>query len=244
MARSKGPKWCDQVFSSFYLCSASLCVLGKFPHHSLPQDGSSLFSINHLLMIVYQSTHAQRTSFQDLCWVLKVSGSMILHACMRSHFSCVRLFVTLWTVAHQAPWSMGFSRQECWSGLDISFSRDLSDPRTEPVSCVSCTGKQILYHCAIWKPQTGLEDPQSSPEANGTRIPGLPAKTEKIWSIFFNTSPECPGFFRPRTWAPSLCLLGHWTDEMVHWGNITSVEGTAKDKPGEHLPLRGQQRNK
>ena len=31
--------------------------------------------------------------------------------------SCVRLFVTLWTVAHQAPLSMGFSRQEYWSGL-------------------------------------------------------------------------------------------------------------------------------
>ena len=31
--------------------------------------------------------------------------------------SCVRLFVTLWTVAYQAPASMGFSRQEYWSGL-------------------------------------------------------------------------------------------------------------------------------
>ena len=32
-------------------------------------------------------------------------------------FSCVRLFVTPWTVAYQAPLSMGFSRQDCWSGL-------------------------------------------------------------------------------------------------------------------------------
>ena len=36
---------------------------------------------------------------------------------MLSHFSHVRLFATLWTVGHQAPWSMGFSRQEYWSGL-------------------------------------------------------------------------------------------------------------------------------
>ena len=36
---------------------------------------------------------------------------------MLSHFSRVQLFATLWTVAHQAPLSMGFSRQECWSGL-------------------------------------------------------------------------------------------------------------------------------
>ena len=34
-----------------------------------------------------------------------------------SHFSFVRLFVTLCTIASQDPWSMGFSRQECWSGL-------------------------------------------------------------------------------------------------------------------------------
>ena len=37
--------------------------------------------------------------------------------CMLSCFSCVWLFATLWTVAHQAPQSMGFSRQEYWSGL-------------------------------------------------------------------------------------------------------------------------------
>ena len=43
---------------------------------------------------------------------------MYLHACcMLSHFSSVRLFATLWTVAHQAPLSMGFSRRESWSGL-------------------------------------------------------------------------------------------------------------------------------
>ena len=32
---------------------------------------------------------------------------------------CVQLFVTLWTVAHQAPVSLGFSRQEYWSGLPL-----------------------------------------------------------------------------------------------------------------------------
>ena len=36
----------------------------------------------------------------------------MLHACMLSRFSHVWLFVTLWTIAHQAPLSMGFSRQE------------------------------------------------------------------------------------------------------------------------------------
>ena len=48
------------------------------------------------------------------------------------HFSCVRLFVTLWTVACQMPLSMGFSRQEYWSGLSFPLPGDLPDPGIEP----------------------------------------------------------------------------------------------------------------
>ena len=51
-----------------------------------------------------------------------------------SYFSCVRLFATLWTVAHQIPLSMGFSRQEWWSGLLFPPSVDLPDPGIEPVA--------------------------------------------------------------------------------------------------------------
>ena len=40
-----------------------------------------------------------------------------MHVCLLSHSSCVQLFATPWTVARQAPLSMGFSRQEYWSGL-------------------------------------------------------------------------------------------------------------------------------
>ena len=48
--------------------------------------------------------------------------------CMLSHLSCVQLFVTLWTVACQAPLSMGFSRQEHWSGLLCPPPGDLPNP--------------------------------------------------------------------------------------------------------------------
>ena len=48
--------------------------------------------------------------------------------------SCVQLFVTLWTVAHQAPPPMGFSRQEYWSGLPFPSPGDLPDPEIEPRS--------------------------------------------------------------------------------------------------------------
>ena len=53
---------------------------------------------------------------------------------MLSHLRCVRLFVTLWTVAHKAPPSMGFSRQEYWSGLPFPSPADLPDPVIKPRS--------------------------------------------------------------------------------------------------------------
>ena len=48
--------------------------------------------------------------------------------------SCVRLFVTPWTVAYLAPPSMGFSRQEYWSGVPFPSPGDLPDPGIEPRS--------------------------------------------------------------------------------------------------------------
>ena len=59
--------------------------------------------------------------------------------CVLSHFSPVRLFVTLWTVPHQAPLSMGFSRQEYWSGLPGPPPGGLPDPRAESTSPMAPT---------------------------------------------------------------------------------------------------------
>ena len=51
---------------------------------------------------------------------------------MPSGFICVHFSVTPWTVAPQAPLSMGLSRQEYWSGLPCPPPGDLSDQRIEP----------------------------------------------------------------------------------------------------------------
>ena len=48
--------------------------------------------------------------------------------------SRVRLLVTPWTAAYQAPLSMGFSRQEYWSGLPLPSPGDLPKPGMEPAS--------------------------------------------------------------------------------------------------------------
>ena len=57
--------------------------------------------------------------------------------CMLSRFSCVQLFASLWTVACQAPLSLGFSRQEYWSGLPFHLPGDLPDPGIELSSLMS-----------------------------------------------------------------------------------------------------------
>ena len=48
--------------------------------------------------------------------------------------SRAQLFATPWTVAHQAPLSMGFSRQEYWSGLSFPSPGDLPNPGIKPRS--------------------------------------------------------------------------------------------------------------
>ena len=54
-----------------------------------------------------------------------------------SHFSHVQLFATPWTIAHQAPLSMGFSKQEYWSALPCPPPGDLPNPGIKPVSRMS-----------------------------------------------------------------------------------------------------------
>ena len=72
--------------------------------------------------------------------------------CLPSHFSHVQLFATLWTVACQALLSMGFSRQEYWSGLPFSSPGDLPDPSIKPRSPVSpALAEGFFTTGATWK---------------------------------------------------------------------------------------------
>ena len=59
---------------------------------------------------------------------------MYMRVFVLSCFIHIQLFATLWTVAHWAPLSMGFSRQEYWSELSCSPPGDLPDPGIEPIS--------------------------------------------------------------------------------------------------------------
>ena len=62
------------------------------------------------------------------------------------------LFVTLQTIAHQVPLSRGILQARIVLGVAISSSRGSSQPKDRTqIFYVSCTGRQILYHCSTWE---------------------------------------------------------------------------------------------
>jgi len=77
----------------------------------------------------------------QVCFILlEFSSSFRLNnilLCVLSCFSHVWLFATPWTVAHQAPLAMGFSRQEYWSGLPFPFPGNLPDLGIKPSTPLS-----------------------------------------------------------------------------------------------------------
>ena len=86
------------------------------------------------------------------------SGQLVVliarYVCVLSCFSYVRLFSTLWTVASQAPLSMGFSRQDYWSGLSFSPPGDLPNPGIKPVSFMSpALSSRFFTTSATWEAQ-------------------------------------------------------------------------------------------
>ena len=79
-----------------------------------------------------------------------------LHAYIIRHFSCVWLFATPWAVTLQSPLSMGFSRQEHWSGLSCPPPGDLPDPEVKLASLMSPTlAGRFFATSAIWDSSWG-----------------------------------------------------------------------------------------
>ena len=85
-----------------------------------------------------------------------------LHPCMLSCFSCVQLFVTLWTVARQSPLSIGFSRQQYWSGLPFP------SPDWTLFSCSFCIAGGFFTTESLGKPHTHAH--KLSSEIQGTDL--------------------------------------------------------------------------
>ena len=77
---------------------------------------------------------------------------MLEGVCVLCCFGRVQLFSTPLTVACEAPLSMGFSRQEYWSGLPCPPPGDLPDPEIEPVSLMSpVLAREFFTTTSTWK---------------------------------------------------------------------------------------------
>ena len=100
---------------------------------------------------------------------------------MLSRFSDVRLCATPWTVALQAPLSVGFSRQEYWSGFAISSSRGSFWPRDR--ICICCLGRWIIS-----------AEPPGEPTKEGIWMLNKHMKRCSISSLHFSSSvaQSCP----------------------------------------------------
>ena len=110
--------------------------------------GSSVHGIFQARILEWAAISSSRGSSQprDRTQVSYIAGRFFYHLSHESSgfnkhqfssvqsLSRVRLFEKLWTVARQAPLSMGFSRQQYWSGLPFPTPGDLPNPGIEPAS--------------------------------------------------------------------------------------------------------------
>ena len=92
---------------------------------SWPRDGTHGSYVSCICRQVYYTISTTWEAPEEL---LKVKVKLLSH---------VRLFATLWTVAYQAPPSMGFSKQEYWNGLPCPPPVDLPNTKMEPASLMS-----------------------------------------------------------------------------------------------------------
>ena len=94
---------------------------------------------------------------KKVTWVLHYISSVLIGimlcvcVCVFSHFSHVWIFATLWTTAHQAPQSVGFSRQEYWSGLPCPPPEDFPTQGLNLHLLCLMHCRWNLYHWATWE---------------------------------------------------------------------------------------------
>ena len=115
-------------------CQAGAGGRGLFLHSGLIIGG--VITSFYLCGSRFSDVGMGTTAPQLIKWQNWDPSHKTLCACI-SRFSCVQLFATPWTNAHQAPLSTAFSRQEYWSGLPCPPPADLPDPGIERTSLVS-----------------------------------------------------------------------------------------------------------
>ena len=128
---------------------------------------------------------------------------------MLSRFSSFQLFVTLWTVARQAPLSMGLSRQEYWRGLPFPSPGDLPNLGFQThISFIPCIGRQVLYQLchpeSLWIHSSSQISPLCLPHIplfSGLThvVPSFP-HLQKSFSFTFQILKGCAAFLGFLQW--------------------------------------------
>ena len=135
-------------------------------------------------VLLYRSCEPHLLIHMPVEWTFPSQDSSVLHACMLSH---VRLFSTTWTVTHQPPLSVEFSRQEYWSGLSFVPPGDRPDPGIKPT------------HLLHWQVDSSLLSHLRSPSS----VLGLPD-----FPFHFSRS-------REGTWGPDVSLVSFVTTGTI-----------------------------
>ena len=112
-------------------CAGQLSKPRPFGHEMsvLPRLGNPALMLQALLWNLFRT-------LQNYAFFISIPLPHVFSPSWASILSCVRLFVTSWTVARQAPLSMEFSRQKYWSGLPFPSPGDLPNPGIEATSPV------------------------------------------------------------------------------------------------------------
>ena len=137
----------------------------------------------------------------------------------RQSLSCVQLFVTPWTVAHQAPLSMGFFRQEYWNGLPFPSPGDIPNPRIEHRS--SALQADSLPSEPPGKPKAKFRGGPSGLLFHNHHLTDCPQLSPCSWASsrwrgMGAPGPQrAPGAAHINSWAPSLSSLHEKSQDFI-----------------------------
>ena len=128
----------------YYYCSVFFSIL--FIGHSLVMWSGlwNLMKLGAMLCRPTQDGQVIVRSSNKMWPTGGGNGNLLQYSYLESTILLLLLFATPRTVAHQAPLSVRFSRQEYWSGLPFFFSRGSFQPRDQ--TRIPCIGRWILYH--------------------------------------------------------------------------------------------------
>ena len=160
-------------------------------------------------------------SLQDFHFMF--SSQLALQHVLPSHISRVHLFATPWTIAHQAPLSMGFSRQEYWSRMPCPLPGDLPDPGIQPTTLNSpALACGLFTSSTTWEAPCMLSHSIVSGSLQPHRLP-QPGSSVDGDSPGRNTGVGChallQGIFPTQGWNPGLLHCRLILYHLSHQGN-------------------------